>query len=161
MRAHDPCNLTVQWRTEIHLLTQTWTWQRREESTNRPSVSRRLPTSKNKILYKFTTEWTSSWKIIPWEIGTIMKFLSPDTLLVHASIKLHFSLSLVISHTKQKQNKAQTTISVHEFLSDSTFDYPIILLFDARFSNNVIFLFDRCYYFNVYFFNVCLHINRM
>ena len=62
-----------------------------------------------------------------------MKFLSPDALLVHASIKLHFSLSLVISQTKQKQNTKQT-ISVHEFLSDSTFDYLIILLFDVHFS---------------------------
>ena len=47
----------------------------------------------------------------------------------------------------RKQNKHKTkhntTISVHEFLSDSTFDYPIILLFDVRFSNNFIFLFYR------------------
>ena len=73
-----------------------------------------------------------------------MKFLSPDALLVHASIKLHFSLSLVISQTKHK-----TTISVHEFLSDSTLDYPIILLFDVRFSNNFILLLYHYYYFNV------------
>ena len=75
-----------------------------------------------------------------------MKFLSSDVELVHASIKLHFSLSLVISQTKQNTQK---TISVHEFLSDSTFDYSIILLFDIRFSNNFIFLFYRYYYFNV------------
>ena len=85
-----------------------------------------------------------------------MKFRSPDALLVHASIKLHFSLSLVISQTKHK-----LTISVHEFFSYSTFDYPIILLFDVRSSNNFIFQFYRFYYFNVYFFNVCLQINRM
>ena len=60
---------------------------------------------------------------------------------------------------KQKQRK--TTISVHEILSDSTLDYPIILLFNVHFSNNFIFLFYRYYNFNVYFFNVCLHINRM
>ena len=75
--------------------------------------------------------------------------------LVYASIKLHFSLSLVISQTNKKQTKN------NEFLSDSTFDYKIILLFDGRFSNNFIFRFNRYYYFNVYFLNVCLHINRM
>ena len=80
-----------------------------------------------------------------------MKFLLPDVLLVHASIKLPFTLSLVISQTKQNK----TTISVHEFLSDSTLDYPIILLFDVRFSNNFIFLFYRYYFFNIYFFK-CL-----
>ena len=36
-----------------------------------------------------------------------------------------------------------------------------MLLFDVRFSNNFIFLFYRDYYFNVYFFDVCLHIDRM
>ena len=36
-----------------------------------------------------------------------------------------------------------------------------MLLFDVRFSNNFIFLFYRDYYFNVYFFNVCLHINQI
>ena len=51
--------------------------------------------------------------------------------------------------------KHKTTISVHEFLSDSTFDYSIMLLFDVRFYNNFIFLFYRYYYFNVYFINVC------
>ena len=41
-------------------------------------------------------------------IGSITKFLSPDIAIgIHASIKLHFSLSLVISQTKQKQNKTQ------------------------------------------------------
>ena len=89
-----------------------------------------------------------------------MKFLSPDIAIVHASIKLHFSLSPVISQTKHK-TKHKTTISVHEFLSDSTFDYSMMLSFDVRFSNNFIFLFYRYYYCNVCFFNVCLHINRM
>ena len=94
-------------------------------------------------------------------IRTIRKFLSPDALLVHASIKLHFSLSLVISPTKQNQNKTQ----------NNDFCTWILVRFDARlsnnfiirlcFSNNFIFLFYRYYYFNVYFFNVCLHINRM
>ena len=79
-------------------------------------------------------------------------------MLVHVSIKLHFSLSLVISQLKTKH---ETTISVHEFLSDSTFEFPIIILFDVQFSNNFIFLFYRYYYFNIYFFNVCLLINRM
>ena len=48
-------------------------------------------------------------------IGTIMKFLSPDALLVHASIKLHFSLSLVISQTKQKQNTKQRFLYMNSF----------------------------------------------
>ena len=36
-----------------------------------------------------------------------MKFLSPDIAIVHSSIKLHFSLSPVISQTKQKQDTKQ------------------------------------------------------
>ena len=88
-----------------------------------------------------------------------MKFLSPDALLVHASIKLHFSFfSGVFAKNKTKTTKHKTMLSVHEFLSDSTFNYPIILIFEVRFSNNFIFLFYRYYYFNV---NVCLYINRM
>ena len=58
-----------------------------------------------------------------------MKFLWPDALLVHASIKLQFSISLVILQTKQKK----TTISVHEFLSNLMLNYPIILLFNVCF----------------------------
>ena len=78
----------------------------------------------------------------PGNLGNPGNFCRQISILIHASIKLHFSLSLVISLTKQKQNK--TTISVHdEFLSDSTFDYSIMLLFHVRFSNNVIFLFYR------------------
>ena len=74
-------------------------------------------------------------------------------LLVHASIKLHYSLFLVISQTKQKQNTKQRFLYyMNSIFFDSTFD---------RFSINFIFMFYRYYYFNVYFFNVCLHINRM
>ena len=42
-------------------------------------------------------------------IRTITKFLSPDIAIVHSSIKLHFSLSPVMSQTKQKtkQNTKQ------------------------------------------------------
>ena len=69
----------------------------------------------------FSVHWSSSTIRLSW------KFLSPDALLVHTSIKLHFSLCLVISQTKHK-----TTISVHEILSDSTFDYPIILFSISR-----------------------------
>ena len=81
-----------------------------------------------------------------------MKFLSPDALLVHASIAL---LAFSGDFANKTKTKHKTTISVHEFYSDSTFDYPIILLLDVRISNNFIFLFYRYYLINVYFFNVC------
>ena len=94
-------------------------------------------------------------------IGSITKFLSPD---IAIGTRLHKIALLAFScdFANKTKTKHKTTISVHElFLSDSTFNYSIILLFDVRFSNNFIFLFYRYYYFNVYFFNVCLHINRI
>ena len=86
------------------------------------------------------------------------EILPPVAELVHASIK--FALFTFFGDFTNK-TEYKTTISVHEFLSNSTFDYSIILLFDFHFFNNFIFLFYRYYYFNVYFFNICLHINRM
>ena len=58
------------------------------------------------------TNWPTNWptnQLTDWPIRTITKFLSPDIAIVHASIKLHFLLSPVISQTKQntKQNTKQ------------------------------------------------------
>ena len=99
---------------------------------------------KQKMLNHFWTHvrWHHYFRVLIILKGNIRKFL---LLLVHVSIKLHFSLSLVISQTKQNKNK--TTISVHEFVSDSTFDYPLILLFDVLFSNNFNFSILRYYYY--------------
>ena len=65
-----------------------------------------------------------------------MKFLSPDALLVHASIKLHFSLPLVISQTKQNtkqrslyMNSCSIRRSIIQEFYYSTFVLPIILFF--------------------------------
>ena len=59
-----------------------------------------------------------------------MKFLSPDCAIAFSG-----------DFANKTKTKHKTTISVHEFLSDSTFNYPIILLFEVRFSNNFILFF--------------------
>ena len=72
------------------------------------------------------------------------EFLPPDAELVHASVEFAL-LAFSGDFTKQNKNKTKlkTTISVHEFLSDSVFDYSIMLLFDVQLFNNSIFLFYR------------------